>query len=189
MRSFPNTTYHLVGHSAGGQLLGLMPNAARIKSMFNFASSSGNISNMPYPFKISAVFFLVFFIPFSNFLFGRANSQWVGMGEPLPKKLASQWKKWCQGSGYVATDFGDAIQDHLYDDLDLPSFWLHASDDGIANDANVRDMVRVYSKTKYEIKSLDPKELGLKQLGHMGFFSAKNKGLWKYALDWLEKNA
>jgi predicted alpha/beta hydrolase len=33
---FPNTDYHLIGHSAGGQLVGLMKNAKELKSMFNF---------------------------------------------------------------------------------------------------------------------------------------------------------
>ncbi len=186
--SFPKQEYHLIGHSAGGQLVGLMNNGTEIKSMFNFASSSGSLHYMTYPFKLTALFFLNFFIPISNFLFRRTNSQWVGMGEPLPKLVAKQWKKWCNGKGYVETDFGDEINDHFYDQLEFPSMWLHAKDDGIANYKNVKDMTRVYTRSKIEIMSIDPKELGLTQLGHMGFFSSKNKNLWKFTLDWLDKN-
>lgn len=186
--SFPNQSYHLIGHSAGGQLVGLMDNASEIKSMFNFAASLGSLKNMNYPFKLFAFFYLNTFIPFSNLFFGKTNSQWVGMGEPLPKLVAQQWSRWCNGKGYAATDFGKAIQEHLYDDLDLPSLWLYAKDDGIANWVNVRDMSLVYSKSKAEIISIDPKELSSKQLGHMGFFSSKNKELWNYTLDWLSKH-
>ncbi|WP_205161230.1 MULTISPECIES: alpha/beta hydrolase family protein [Arenibacter] len=186
--SFPNQSYHLIGHSAGGQLVGLMDNASEIKSMFNFAASSGSLKNMNYPFKLFAFFYLNTFIPFSNLFFGLTNSQWVGMGEPLPKLVAQQWSRWCNGKGYAATDFGKAIQEHLYDDLDLPSLWLYAKDDGIANWVNVRDMSLVYSKSKAEIISIDPKELSSKRLGHMGFFSSKNKELWNYTLDWLSKH-
>ena len=183
---FPNQKYHLVGHSAGGQLIGLMHNAKEISSMFNFACSSGRIPNMPYPFKISAHFFLGFFISVSNFLFGCTHSQWVGMGEPLPRKVAQQWRKWCYGHGYVATEFGDEVNEHLYDDLDMDSCWAYATDDSIANLKNVNDMIHVFTKIKTKIVKLDPKELGKKQIGHMGFFSSKNKELWKLAIDWFE---
>ncbi len=185
-RKFPNTTYHLVGHSAGGQLVGLMDNAFELSSIFNFAASSGRIKNMPYPFRITATFFLNYFILISNFLFGKTNSQWVGMGEPLPKEVAAQWSRWCNGAGYCATGFGKEIDHHFYDELTIPSKWVYATDDGIANLKNVKDMARVFTKSKTEIVKLDPKELGLKEIGHMKFFSSKNKQLWKMALEWLD---
>lgn len=183
---FPNTTYHLVGHSAGGQLLGLMDNATDIQSMFNFASSSGCIKNMRPPFKARAKFFMDFFIPISNTIFGQTNSQWVGMGEPLPKAVASQWSKWCNGEGYVKVDLGKAIQHHYYDAITIPSLWLHATDDDIANYENVKDMIRVYSKINAEIITLEPQKIGYDNIGHMKFFSSKYKQLWRYALDWFD---
>ena len=188
-QQFPDTTYHLIGHSAGGQLVGLMDNARDLKSLFNFAASSGNLANMKYPFKLKAAFFLNVFIPVNNLVFGYTNSQWVGMGERLPKKVASQWSRWCNGSGYVATDFGKAVQEHLYDELSFPSLWLHASDDGIAIHENVKDMVRIYTQSPSEIITLDPNEWGYNDIGHMKFFSSRRKGLWKYAIDWLEEHS
>lgn len=186
--NFPNQTYHIVGHSAGGQLAGLMDNAFDIKSIFNFASSSGSLRNMKNPFKLNALFFLNIYIPINNLLFGKTNSQWVGMGEPLPKKVANQWKKWCNGKGYVETDFGKEIKEHHFYELNCPSMWLHATDDGIANLENVKDMTRVYAKSKIKIIPLNPEELKKKSLGHMGFFSSKNKELWSYAIQWFNKN-
>ncbi|MEM9325439.1 MAG: alpha/beta fold hydrolase [Bacteroidota bacterium] len=186
MKRFPGTSYHLIGHSAGGQLLGLMENAAKVRSMFNFASSSGSLRNMHYPYKILAAFFLNVFIPMSNLVFGQANCQWVGMGEPLPKAVAKQWSRWCNGAGYVATDFGKAIDDHYYDELKLPSKWLHATDDGIAILENVQDMIRVYSQMPAEIVTLRPEDWGYTEIGHMKFFSSRCQELWPMALDWLE---
>jgi len=186
---YPDLSYHLIGHSAGGQLVGLMDNALDIKSIFNYASSSGNLRKMEYPFRFSALFFMNFYIPISNALLGKTNSQWVGMGEPLPKALAAQWSKWCNGEGYVATDFGEEIKEHFYDEITYPSLWLHATDDGIANYETVSEMADVFPNSPQEIISLDPKELGYDSLGHMGFFSSKKKELWKYAVEWLEKNS
>lgn len=182
---FPNTLYHLIGHSAGGQLVGLMKNSNELQSMFNYASSSGSLNYTKYPFKFKSIFFLNCFIPISNLLFGQTNSQWIGMGEPLPKLVSSQWRNWCNGKGYVAEEFGKSIKNHLYDKLTLPSLWVHSIDDDIANIENVKDMIRVYSQSKSEIITLDPKEFGYKEIGHMKFFSPKRMKVWEIALDWL----
>lgn len=186
--SFSNIECHIVGHSAGGQLIGLMDDVSDIKSLFNFASSSGSLSNMSYPFKIQATFFLNVFIPISNLVFSKTNSQWMGMGEPLPKNEASQWSKWCNGKGYVAVDFNRNIKDHLYNEITAPSLWMHATDDGIANLENVKDMQRIYPNSKAEIKTLIPSENGFKDIGHMKFFSSKYNKLWQHAIDWLERD-
>lgn len=183
---FPGVSYHLIGHSAGGQLLGLMENAMEIKSMFNYACSSGFIGNIPYPFKITGTIFLRLFMPLSSLLFGQANNQWIGMGEPLPRKVAQQWSRWCTSPGYVANEFGKEIKTHHYHDLTLPSKWVHATDDPIANFENVKDMIRIYTKTEASILTLTPKATGHSSLGHMQFFSSKKKNLWKLILDWFE---
>ncbi|MBX2817599.1 MAG: alpha/beta fold hydrolase [Saprospiraceae bacterium] len=186
---FPAATYHLVGHSAGGQLLGLMENVADLRSIFNVAASSGSIRNMQYPFKIAGAFFLNWYIPINNFLFGQTNSQWVGMGEPLPKQVGADWRRWCNGSGYVATDFGTKILEHHYDAIRAPSLWLHATDDNIANLANVKDMMRVLPHSPAQIRSIDPREWGYPDVGHMKFFSSKRDKLWSIAVEWLTSHS
>ncbi len=186
--AFPNTTYHLAGHSAGGQLIGLMPNAKNISSVFNVACSSGQLSNMSKTHQIKAHFFMNFFIPLSNLLFGHTKSQWVGMGEPLPKRVSQQWREFCNGEGYVKTAFGNTIHQHLYDDLTMLSLWINASDDEIANNANVADMLSVFTKMNAETLTLTPKDYGLHEIGHMKFFSRKSEKLWEKAIHWFEKH-
>ena len=56
---FADADYHLLGHSAGGQLIGLMANYAAISSVFNVACSSGRIKNMKLPYKLKALGFIV----------------------------------------------------------------------------------------------------------------------------------
>lgn len=184
---FPNKDYHLVGHSAGGQLVGLMKNAQDLKSMFNFGSSSGSIKYARYPFKLKSAFFLRVFIPLCNLLFGHTKSQWVGMGEPLPKQVGKEWSKWCSGTGYVKVDLDTKIKTHLYNTLAFNSLWVHAQDDEIANYNNVKDMIRVFPNIKADIITLSPNAYGFKTIGHMKFFSRQKKALWPIALDWLNK--
>ncbi len=182
---FPNNNYHLIGHSAGGQLIGLMHNYADIKSMFNFGSSTGSIRNMRYPFKLKAFLFLNIFIPINNRLFGISNCQWVAMGEPLPKLVGKQWSRWCNGYGYLATDFGKEITEQWYDQIEIPTIWLHSTDDEISNYKNVTEMLSVFPKLDKNIVTIHPQDHGYTKIGHMKFFSYKRKNLWQYAIKWL----
>ncbi|NQZ86619.1 MAG: alpha/beta fold hydrolase [Colwellia sp.] len=187
-KTFPKTKYHLIGHSAGGQLVGLMHNAMEFTSIFNFACSSGQLKNMKKMSLIKAHFFMNCFIPLSNFLFGHTKSQWFGMGEKLPKAAAEQWRTWCNGEGYVKVAFGKTVHKHLYHELSIPSLWVNAVDDEIAIDENVLDMISVFSKLETETLTLSAEDYGLNEIGHMKFFSRKSEILWGHALNWLEKH-
>lgn len=186
--TFPNTKYHLIGHSAGGQLVGLMHNAKDFTSIFNFACSSGQLKNMNTAYAIKAHFFMNFFIPVSNKIFGHTKSQWLGMGEPLPKAVAQQWREWCNSEGYVKAAFGKTVHTHLYDELSTPSMWVNAVDDEIAINENVEDMLSVFTKIAAEKLTLSADDYALDEIGHMKFFSRKSQVLWVHALNWLEKH-
>ncbi|GEA10160.1 alpha/beta fold hydrolase [Alteromonas sp. KUL49] len=182
---FPDVPYFLVGHSAGGQLLGLMPNVHDLTAFCNFASSSGRLRNMRLSYQYKAHFFMNFYIPMSNLLFGHTKSQWVGMGEPLPKRAARQWQQWCNGSGYVKMAFDGDVTKHYYNEMAMPSKWIWASDDDIANYDNVKDMLTVFPNIEAEVKRVSPQDHNLKEIGHMKFFSRANQKLWPEVSDYL----
>ena len=184
---FPDRRYHLIGHSAGGQLAGLMKNGADLTSMFNVACSSGSLRNMGVPFRIRALFFMNVVIPASNLLFGHTKAHWFGMGEPLPRQVGREWARWCNGQGYLKVDFGTSIHEHHYDTLAIPSRWVAATDDPIACEANVREMIGVYSRIRSDVMFLEPREFGFDEIGHMGFFSSKKSALWTCATDWMDR--
>lgn len=188
---FSDATYHLIGHSAGGQLIGLMPNYSALASVFNVACSSGRIKNMSMPYKLKAMGFMDAFIPLANLTLGYTPSDKIGMGEPLPRGVSRQWREWCNGAGYIKTAFGKSIQTHFYDDITMTSLWLGFSDDDIANSKNMDDMIRVFTKMPVEKHFLDPKDFGLNSIGHMRYFSSRTNvkapQLWQMAVDWLAK--
>ena len=186
---FADASYHLIGHSAGGQLIGLMPNYNVLSSVFNVACSSGQIKNMTMPYRAKAMFFMDAFIPMSNMTLGYTPSDKMGMGEPLPRGVARQWREWCNGAGYIKTAFGKSIHTHFYDEISMPSLWLGFSDDEIANSENMDDMIRVFPKMPIEKRFLDPKDFGVSSIGHMRYFSSKTNAkapaLWQMAVDWF----
>lgn len=54
------------------------------------------------------------------------------MGEPLPKLVASEWRRWYKGTAYVKVDLDNTIKGHFYDELEFKSLWVHAKDDEIS---------------------------------------------------------
>ncbi|WP_367111253.1 alpha/beta fold hydrolase [uncultured Psychrobacter sp.] len=189
---FAEATYHLLGHSAGGQLIGLMPNYKALSSVFNVACSSGRIKNMAMPYKIKAMGFMDVFIPVSNLVLGYTPADKIAMGEPLPRGVARQWREWCNGAGYIKTALGKSIHTHFYDEIDMPALWLGFSDDEIANSQNMDDMIRVFPQMPVDKHFLHPKDFGLNSIGHMRYFSSKTQAkapeLWQMAVDWFNKN-
>lgn len=190
---FPDASYHLIGHSAGGQLIGLMANYDQLSSVFNVACSSGRIKNMQMPYKAKAMAFMDAFIPASNLLFGYTPTDKIDMGEPLPRSVARQWRDWCNGAGYVMTAFGKTLFTHYYNELNMPSLWLNFSDDDIANSKNVDDMLRAFPNLPAEKHMYHPSEFALEQIGHMKYFSSKTYAkapkLWQMATDWLNDHS
>ncbi len=189
---FAQASYHLIGHSAGGQLIGLMPNYQAISSVFNVACSSGQIKNMTMPYKAKAMGFMDAFIPLSNLVLGYTPADKIGMGEPLPRGVARQWREWCNGAGYIQTALGKTVHNHFYNELTMPSLWLGFTDDEIANSKNIDDMIRVFPNMPVEKHYLDPKDLGVSHIGHMRYFSSKTHAkapqLWQMAVDWIHKH-
>jgi len=189
MSQFPNCRYHLIGNSAGGQLIGLMPNAQQLTSVFNVGASSGQLRNFPTWFYLQAQVFMNLAIPLTNALFGHSKCHWFGMGQPLPKNVGAQWRQWCNGTGYVATAFGKTIHRHYYDELTLPMLWLHATDDDIAVEANVDDMISVFSKAQSIKLKVAPQDYELAHVGHTSFFRRQSQVMWPLATDWLQQHA
>ena len=67
-----------------------------------------------------------------------------------------------------------------------PSLWVNAVDDKIAVNANVEDMLSVFTKLSAETLTLSADDYALNEIGHMNFFSGKSQLLWSHALKWLE---
>ena len=99
----------LVGHSAGGQLLGIVPNHDKVAKVVAVSGSTGHVKGLKGRTKLLApVMFNVIF-PLARISKGYAPTQAIGMGENLPKDVAREWAQFCKKPGYIINAIGKKV--------------------------------------------------------------------------------
>jgi len=172
----------LLGHSAGGQLVGLMPNHARLAGVVAVSGSSGYVANLYPRTRWAARLLFGLYMPMTGALLGYVPARIIGWGEDLPRGVARQWGYWCSSPGYVENDFGKSIAQHYYAEIQVPIVALNASDDPIATPANIDDLLRLFPNAPQTKRSLQPHRFGLARIGHIDMFRRRCSVLWPEVL-------
>lgn len=176
---------YLVGHSAGGQLVGLMPNVNRIERFVQLACSSGYFGQLSPRLRLTARLLMQVYLPISTRVVGYGACKAVGWGEDLPTDVARQWAQWCARPGYVENAFGTTVQTHGYNEITAPILNLSFADDTIATPANIEDLLRLFPQAQVTRRRLSTEEVQGRTVGHIGFFRRGQRDLWPMVAEFL----
>ncbi|MFZ5522028.1 MAG: alpha/beta fold hydrolase [Pseudomonadota bacterium] len=168
----------LIGHSAGGQMMGLLPNHERLDRVVGVAASSGWFRAMRPAFHIKARLGLRVLLPVGIALRGYAPASQVGLGEDLPARVALQWGQWCATGGYATNAVKGRPQQDFHARVRMPITVLHAADDDIANAHTVADLLRTFPAADKRTHCIAPADHGLRRIGHIDWFRASHQVLW-----------
>jgi predicted alpha/beta hydrolase len=174
-----------VGHSFGGQALGLLPNNTEIPRALFIAAQAGywKLMTAPERYRVYAILNFVG-LPLARslgYLPGKA-----GLGMDLPKDAFLQWVRWVMSPRYL---FDDARLEALQN---FPKYKgalraLCMSDDSWATRPAVELLCSGFTSIKPEIITLTPADTGARKIGHMGFFRPEHRyTLWRGAAEWIE---
>jgi predicted alpha/beta hydrolase len=174
----------LVGHSYGGQALGLLPDPSPVRAAYVLGSGSGWTGWMPRLERVRVRLLWGVVGPVVTRWAGYLAWSRLGMGEDLPLDVYRQWKRWCRYPHYFFDDplVREEIQES-FDRVRTPIVAANSVDDPWIPPA-ARDAFMVgYRNAAVTPVDLEPYELGLKTLGHMGYFRQGAEPLWDKVLD------
>jgi predicted alpha/beta hydrolase len=175
-----------VGHSFGGQALGLLPNNTEVSRALMVAAQAGYWKLMTAPERYRVLMMLnLVGVPLTH-LMGYASGR-AGIGEDLPKGVFLQWVKWVMSERSIFDDkslIGPLANFPHYRGA-LRSICL--SDDPWATRPAVELLCSGFTAIKPEIVTLRPQDVGAGKIGHFGFFRPEHRDtLWLAAAEWLQ---
>lgn len=178
---YPELPLYLIGHSVGGQQIGIVPNNPKIAGLLAVAVSTGFRAHMPFSYSLQATFFFKMFSPVSSFANGYVAAKKFNIMEDLPTGVVKEWGDWSDKKDYLFHFLGKTIPQGNYDQLPFPVTVFYASDDEIATDKNVESFWKhVKSKDKINFRKVSPDAYGAKVIGHFGYFKKQfRESLWK----------
>jgi predicted alpha/beta hydrolase len=175
----------VVGHSFGGQVLGLLPAPERVRAALIVGSQSGYWKHWPLLGRAWMWPATHVALPLVSRLHGYFPGSRLGFGEDLPAGVAIEWARWCRNPRYLVGDLG---AEAAFARFAAPLRAYAISDDAFAPARAVRALLDLYPFAKREMIEIQPRNIGERSIGHFGFFRERFRdSLWREAADWLER--
>lgn len=169
-----------VGHSFGGQAIGLTPRGLDLAGAVVVAAGIGDLSLWPAPTR--ALMRLRFaMVPVVTAAFGYAPGR-LGLSQDLPSGVLAQWSAWCRTPDYARGALGrEATHFHR---ITAPMHFYDFTDDTYAPAAPAAGLRRWYTRAAVTHRQVAPADLGVKRIGHFGpFRSGPAELVWHEILD------
>ncbi len=174
-----------VGHSLGGQILGLVPQRARVAAMLTVAAGSGYWRDYVPGLRRVAPLLWYGIVPTLLAGFGYFPGRRLGMIGDVPAGVMRQWRSWCLHPDYL---FGVEKPDprSTYAELAQPILSLSFTDDEYMSARNIESLHSFYTGAPRELRRIAPRDAGVERIGHFGFFRRRHADtLWPIAGEWL----
>jgi predicted alpha/beta hydrolase len=183
-KEFPGKKLQIVGHSIGGQLVGMLDNADRLDAVCTVAAQHAHWRGYPLWQALRQAAFWYLLVPVLTLLYARFPAKKLRMGEDVPKGVFRDWSRFCRSPHYLIGR--DGAPSHAgFRAFKGPLVAYVVSDDDIARESLVRKLHDLYEVAEVEYRPVGPATAGAK-VGHIGFFFSKfKKNLWQDSLDWL----
>lgn len=184
--NYPNAQITLLGHSIGGQLIGLSKSSSQVEKLILVATQSGYWKFWKGSNKILMWLNWHIFFPTLINIFGYLPSKKIIGMENLPRNVAKQWSSWGRKPNYL---FDEVPEHELYfKNITTKTVAISIENDFYAPKEAVDWFINKYQNAAVKTLHLKPNDYNTKHIGHFGIFSSKFKNnLWKLLLDEIEK--
>jgi predicted alpha/beta hydrolase len=175
---FPKEPVATVGHSFGGQLIGLLDAAREVRGTLLVASQLGYYGHWDAFDRLKLGLVWRALVPTLTASFGYLPGQ-AGLGEDLPRGVAEEWARWCTSPEYLMSFYPEARE--RFARFDKPVLMYSFRDDEIAPARAVQALIGRLENAQLEHHDIAPEAFGGGPIGHFGFFKSR----FEHTL-WLE---
>lgn len=181
----PDAPLYWIGHSLGGQVIGLLEQRHCIERAVIIASGSGYWLHNAWP-TLRMVWWLWFVVVPLALRAGYFPGRGLRKLTDLPAGVMRQWRRWCLHADYLFAVEG-AWARQQYAALRIPMLSLSFTDDEMMSVRSSRALQSWYAQARLEARRIDPRSLGVARIGHFGFFRSQvAELLWPQVVQWLE---
>jgi len=169
----------MVGHSFGGQILGLSDDPRDANGMVLVAAQHGYYGHWPLPTRLRYAVLWHAILPSLTATFGYLPGKF-GFGEDIPAGVIEEWASWCRDPDYLIGSH-PAARARLAR-FDKPTLAFSFTDDDYAPDPAVDHLLDALSNAPLEHRRISPADLDVDSIGHFGFFRPQFADtLWREA--------
>ena len=174
-----------VGHSLGGQILGLVPQHERVAAMLTVAAGSGYWRDYVPGLRRLAPLLWYGIVPTLLAAVGYFPGQRLGLIGDVPAGVMRQWRSWCLHPDYLFGVESPEVRS-TYAALAQPILSLSFTDDEYMSARNIASLHSFYAGSAPELRRIAPADVGVDRIGHFGFFRRHHgETLWPLAGKWL----
>ncbi|MEL6484466.1 MAG: alpha/beta fold hydrolase, partial [Bacteroidota bacterium] len=179
---YPNAKKIVLGHSIGGQLIGLAPSSKKLDKIILVAAQSGYWKFWKGMGKLKMWLNWHILFPVLLNTFGYLNSKKISGMENLPKNVANQWRNWGKHPDYILSD--NSITELYYDKIAMALTAFSIDDDDFAPLQAVQWMTRQYKNATIKSIHLVPQDFQVANIGHFGVFKERFRDtIWPLILN------
>ncbi len=177
IETFPHHKKILLGHSIGGQLIGLAPSSCMADKIILVAVQSGYWKFWKGVSKIRMCVNWNLLVPVLTKLFGYLPSKKISRMENLPKNVAEEWAKWCRSSDYL---FSSSSYNNLYfDRIKCKITSISIDDDFFAPKKSVEWLTAKFENAGIKRLHFSSENFNALKIGHFSLFTEKFKSsIW-----------
>ena len=180
--NYPNSNKVILGHSIGGQLVGLAKSSQQLDKIVLVAAQSGYWKYWKGIGRLKMWFNWYVLFPLILNIFGYLNSKKISGMENLPKNVANQWRNWGKKNNYLFSD--KTIEETYYEQIMVDVTAFSIEDDDFAPLEAVDWLTEKFQNAKKKSVHLLPGDFSLAKIGHFGVFKERFKNtIWTQILD------
>jgi predicted alpha/beta hydrolase len=175
----------LLGHSVGGQLLGLAPSAGRLRGALLVGAQNGHWKHGEGGARLRIWLSWHVVLPALTSALGYAPMGVLRLGEDLPAGVARQWARWGRHPEHLLSECSVGERE-AYRRLGFPIRSYHFTDDAFAPRRAVEALAAVYRGSTAEVVTRAPADVETSSIGHFGWLKpAFRETLWREMAAWL----